>query len=137
MDMLEISFDPSRIDFPRTSGLILSSYWGGQRTEDENRRCFAHSFCGAAFLGGEQVAFGRAITDRTVFAYLADVIVWPEQRGKGIGKALVQAFLDHPELASVSHWSLTTSDAQTLYEKFGFVRDGRYMRMVKDRPNLA
>ncbi|MDX8522293.1 GNAT family N-acetyltransferase [Mesorhizobium dulcispinae] len=68
------------------------------------------------------------MTDYTVFAYLADVIIWPEHRGQGIGKQLVQALIDHPEVKTVSHWSLSTSDAHGLYEKFGFETDGRYMR---------
>ncbi|WP_318012252.1 GNAT family N-acetyltransferase [Mesorhizobium sp. CA4] len=69
------------------------------------------------------------ITDYTVFAYLADVIVWPERRGHGLGKRLVQALLDHPDMKTVSHWSLTTSDAHSLYQKFGFRAEGRYMRL--------
>ena len=137
MTDLEISFDLSRIDFRRTSDLIMASYWGKARTDEMNKRAFAHSVCGAAFLRGEQVAFGRAITDHCVFAYLADVIVWPEHRGKGIGQTLVRAFLDHPGLADVSHWSLTTTDAHELYAKFGFVREGRYMRLTKGRPDLT
>ena len=40
-------------------------------------------------------------------------------------------------LAGVSHWSLTTTDAHELYAKFGFVREGRYMRLTKGRPDLA
>jgi GNAT superfamily N-acetyltransferase len=109
----------------------MASYWGGARTDALNRRAFENSLCGAVFHEGNQVAFARVITDYAVFAYFSDVMVWPEQRGKGIGPILVQAFLDHPELASVCHWSLTTSDAHGLYEKFGFhpSTDGRYMRL--------
>jgi GNAT superfamily N-acetyltransferase len=132
MPDLEITFDLARIDFRRTSDLIGSSYWGEGRSDEMNRRAFANSLCGAAFIDGEQVAFARAITDRCAFAYLADVIVWPEHRGKGIGQRLIRAFLDHPELGLVGHWSLRTRDAHELYAKFGFVRDGSYMRLARD-----
>ena len=130
----EVSFDLARIDFRATSDLVMASYWGGARTDATNERAFGNSLCAAVFLEGKQVAFGRVVTDRAVFAYLCDVIVWPEQRGKGIGPMLVKAFLDHPELAGVSHWSLTTDDAHGLYERFGFQAstNGRYMRL--DRP---
>lgn len=86
--------------------------------------------CAAAYVDGGQVGFGRAITDRTVFAYLADIIIWPEHRGRGIGSQLVRALIDHPELVTVSHWSLSTGDAHKVYEKLGFKAstDGRYMR---------
>ena len=127
----EVSFDLARIDFRATSDLIMVSYWGGTRTDATNESAFGNSLCGAVFLEGKQVAFARVVTDRAVFAYFSDVIVWPEHRGKGIGPMLVQAFLDHPELAGVGHWSLTTSDAHGLYERFGFraSTDGRYMRL--------
>ncbi len=132
MQNIEISFDLSRIDFQATSDLLKQSYWGASRTDEGNHRAFDNSLCVGAYLDGEQVGFARAITDYTVFAYLADVMVWPERRGHGIGKRLVQALLDHPEMNTVSHWSLTTSDAHSLYEKFGFRMEGRYMRL--DRP---
>ena len=133
----EISFDLSRIDFCKTSDLIMASYWGEKRTEAMNARAFVNSLCAGAYLDGEQVGFGRAITDYCVFAYLADVIVWPGFRGRGIGKRIVTSLLDHPELAGVGHWSLTTADAQDLYKRFGFkpAGDGRYMRL--DRPGLS
>jgi GNAT superfamily N-acetyltransferase len=134
MTDLEISFDLSRIDFRRTSDLLKASYWGSQRTDDINRRAFAHSVCAVALIDGRQVGFARASGDRTLFARISDVIVWPEHRGKGVGKALVQALLDHPDLGSVSTWMLNTSDAHDLYARFGFrpVTDGNEMRL--DRP---
>jgi GNAT superfamily N-acetyltransferase len=134
---VEISFDPSRIVFAETSDLIRHSYWGRARTDEVNRRAFANSVCAIALIGGRQVGFARACGDRAVFARISDVIVWPEHRGKGIGKALVQALLDHPELSSVSTWMLNTSDAHDLYARFGFrpVTDGNEMRL--DRPPVG
>ncbi|MBZ9808065.1 GNAT family N-acetyltransferase [Mesorhizobium sp. BR1-1-9] len=131
MPECEISFDLSRIDFRATSDLLMASYWGGGRSDETHRRAFANSLCAAAYIDGSQVGFGRAITDRTVFAYLADIIVWPQHRGQGIGSRLVQALIDHPELGSVSHWSLSTNDAHGVYERLGFKpsTDGRYMRL--------
>lgn len=131
MPDIEISSDLSRIDFHATSDLIKASYWGEKRTDEINRRGFENSLCVAAFLEGKQVGFGRAITDRALFAYLADIVVWPQHRGRGIGKRLLAALLDHPDLATVVHFSLTTADAQGLYAKFGFVPDGRYMRLER------
>jgi GNAT superfamily N-acetyltransferase len=133
MNNLEISFDRSRIDFRATSDVIKASYWGEGRSDESHRRAFDNSLCVGAYLDGRQVGFGRAITDYAHFAYIADVIVWPEHRGVGIGKKLIQALLDHPELASVSGWSLRTTDAHALYERFGFVtsNDSMYMRLLR------
>ena len=134
MTDLEISFDPSRLDFQATSDLLKASYWGRQRTDEINRRAFENSVCAIALIDGRQVGFARASGDRAVFARISDVIVWPEHRGKGIGRALLQALLDHPDLRSVGTWMLNTSDAHSLYARFGFrpSTDGNEMRL--DRP---
>ena len=73
------------------------------------------------------------MTDYACFAYLCDVIVWPDKRGVGIGKKLVRAMLDHPDLVGVPAFSLRTGDAHSLYEAFGFQvsDDGMYMRLVR------
>lgn len=133
MTAVEISFDLSRIDFGKTSEVIKASYWGSQRNDDLNRRAFENSLCVGAYLEGQQVGFARVVTDYACFAYVCDVIVWPEHRGLGIGKKLMQALLDHPDLATVTGWSLRTSDAHTLYNKFGFEvsSDGMYMRLAR------
>ncbi|WP_353647030.1 GNAT family N-acetyltransferase [Mesorhizobium sp. WSM2240] len=117
--------------------MLKATYWGWERTDDINRRAFAHSVCAIALIDGRQAGFARASGDRAVFARISDVIVWPEHRGKGIGKALVQALLDHPELSSVSTWMLNTSDAHGLYACFGFqpVTGGNEMRL--DRPPVG
>src|SRR5687767_1978400 len=110
MTGLEISFDQSHLDFQATSDLLKANYWGLRRTDEVNRRAFENSVCAIALIDGKQVGFARASGDRAVFARISDVIVWPEHRGKGIGKALVQALLDHPDLLTVSTWMLNTSD---------------------------
>ncbi|HEX4383369.1 MAG TPA: GNAT family N-acetyltransferase, partial [Myxococcales bacterium] len=71
-------------------------------------------------LDGAQIAFARLITDRATFAYLADVFVLPEHRGKGVSKQMMEAILAHPELQNLRRWSLVTRDAHGLYAQFGF-----------------
>ena len=44
----------------------------------------------------------------------------PEARGRGIGKALMAAILEHPEVRDVTRLTLVTADAHGLYEGFGF-----------------
>lgn len=121
---MEIVHDLSLLDFQATSDLLKATYWGGQRTDELNRRAFENSVCAIALIDGRQVGFARASGDRTLFARISDVIVWPQHRGKGIGKALVEALLAHPELKTVSAWMLNTSDAQGLYERYGFRSTG-------------
>ena len=128
---MEIVFDPARLDFTRTSELLKATSWGSGRSDAIHRRAFANSICAIALEDGQQVGFARASGDRAVFARISDVIVWPEHRGRGIGQALVGALLNHPELRTVTIWTLNTSDAHGLYERFGFRRisDGNEMRL--------
>lgn len=128
---MEITHDLARLDFRTTSDLLKASYWGGQRTDEINCRAFANSICAIALVDGRQAGFARASGDRAVFARISDVIVWPEHRGKGIGKALVEALLGHPELRTVSTFMLNTADAHGLYGRYGFrpVSDGNEMRL--------
>jgi GNAT superfamily N-acetyltransferase len=70
--------------------------------------------------GGAQIGFARVITDYAITAHIADVYNLPAYRGRGLSKWLVQAILDHPELALVWRFTLNTDDAHGLYAQFGF-----------------
>ena len=54
------------------------------------------------------------------FAYLADVFILPEHRGRGLSKRLMAAVLAHPDLQGLRRWMLATADAHELYREFGF-----------------
>lgn len=101
--------------------LAHHAYWSRNIPLDVVRRMLANSLC-LAFLRGEQVvAFGRVVTDKATFAYVADVFVLEAERGRGLGKRLVEAMIAHPELQGLRRWMLVTQDAHGLYEPFGFV----------------
>lgn len=116
----EISTDPARLDIAVIHGFLTTSYWAAGRSRDMVERAIRNSLCFGAYVDGKQVGFGRVITDRAVFAYMADVFVLPEYRGRGISKAIVQAMIDHPDLRDVQVFLLRTKDAHGLYEPFGF-----------------
>ena len=117
---LEISSDPARIDIDLVHGFLSTSYWAHGRTRAIVERSIANSLPFGAYTSGRQVAFARLITDRAVFAYLADVFVVPEFRGRGISKALIRAILSHPDVIGVRTMLLRTVDAHGLYAQFGF-----------------
>ena len=87
---------------------------------DVLRRGCPHSLCFGAYLGVPRWTGGRGITDRARFAYLCDIFAGPAHRGSGIGKALVEAVLAHPDLRGVRRFARDTRDAQGLYARFGF-----------------
>ena len=116
----EISCDPQRIDVAVVHEFLSSSYWAEGRSRDTVERSIRHSLCFGVYEAGRQIAFARVVTDRAVFAYLADVFVLPEFRRRGISKALMSAILAHPELQTLRGFLLATRDAHGLYEQFGF-----------------
>jgi N-acetylglutamate synthase-like GNAT family acetyltransferase len=119
-DPYEISTDRSRLDVGLIHGFLSSSYWAQGISRSLVEKSIANSLCFGAFLGGRQVGFARVISDFSSIAYIADVFVVTEHRGRGIGKRLIQAILNHPELQGLRRILLATQDAHGLYEKFGF-----------------
>lgn len=117
---IEISTDPARIDIDVVHRYLSTSYWAQGRSRETVARSIQHSLCFGAYHAGRQVGFGRAITDFAVFAYLADVFVIPEFQGRGVGKALVRAMIEHPDLRDLRLILLRTRDAHELYRQFGF-----------------
>ena len=116
----EISADPARLDLDAIHGFLSTSYWATGRKRSVIERAIKNSLCFGAYVEGRQVGFARVVTDRAVFAYLADVFVLPDHRGRGISRALVRVILDHPDLQNLRWFLLATRDAHGLYAKFGF-----------------
>ena len=117
---LEISTDPARLDLDLIHEFLQSSYWAQGRSRSVVERSIRNSFCFGAYLDGRQVAFARVVSDRAVFAYLMDVFVIPEYRGRGISKILIRTILDHPDFQNLRVFLLATRDAHGLYSQFGF-----------------
>jgi Predicted acetyltransferase len=119
-DEIEISTDQARLDIDVIHGFLRTSYWAEGRRRSVVDRAIRNSLCFGVYAGGRQVAFARVVSDRAVFAYMMDVFVIPEYRGRGISKALMRAVLDHPDLQNLRTFLLATHDAHGLYEQFGF-----------------
>ncbi|WP_027670655.1 GNAT family N-acetyltransferase [Rheinheimera baltica] len=100
--------------------LSTQSSWAKGIPLDTVSRSISHSICIGPYADNQQVGFCRIITDQATFANLVDVIVWPEYRGHGIAAKLMAAVLQHPSVADVRRFTLATSDAHGLYDKYGF-----------------
>jgi GNAT superfamily N-acetyltransferase len=68
----------------------------------------------------KQVGFARVVTDYAVFAWLLDVFILEEYRGRGLSKQLMSAIISHSDLQNLKRWGLGTDDAHGLYQQFGF-----------------
>jgi N-acetylglutamate synthase-like GNAT family acetyltransferase len=118
--VFEISTDPGRLDMDMIHGFVSTSYWAQGRSREVVERSIRNSLCFGAYQEARQIGFARVISDRAVFAYLADVFVLPECRGRGVAKAIVGAALGHSELQGLRVFLLRTRDAHGLYRQFGF-----------------
>ena len=119
-DQYQVSTDPQRLDVTFIHDFLRASYWAQDIPREVVERSIRNSLCCGAYQGERQVGFGRLVTDRATFAYLADVFVAPAHRGHGVSKQLVRALLEHPDLRGVRRILLATRDAHGLYEQFGF-----------------
>ena len=121
IDGYRMSADPREMDLAVVHDFISRSYWAAGIPIETMRRAMDNSLCFGIFTdGGSQVAFARMATDRATFAYLADVFVLEDHRGKGLGKWLVQGIMAHPDLQGLRRILLATRDAHSLYREFGF-----------------
>jgi len=100
--------------------LCYHSYWAEGIPIDVVQRSIQNSLCFAVFNNNEQVGFARLISDFATYAYLADLFIVPEERGKGLSKWLMQVIMDHPQLQGLRRFVLVTKDAHGLYAQFGF-----------------
>lgn len=87
-------------------------------------RALDHSLCFGLYEGERQIGFARLVTDHATFAYLADVFVLEEHRGRQLGVWLIECVMAHPIMAGLRRIMLATRDAHELYRKFGFAEPG-------------
>ena len=129
-DGYELDDDPGRVDVDAVHAYISQSYWatGRPRTEMERLVRDAQRVVGL-YKDGEQVGFCRAASDGMSFAYLADVYVLEEHRGRGLGLELVREMVENGPYAD-RKWLLHTRDMHRLYAKLGF---GRPSERVMER----
>ena len=132
---IEISTDRDRIDRDLVHRFLSEeSYWARGRTREESDRVIDACVVFGVYEDGRQVAYARVLTDTVQFAYLGDVFVLPEARGRGVGKALLEAVLAHPDLSGVRRFTLLTDDAHGLYEQYGFAPLDDVRKWMQRRP---
>jgi GNAT superfamily N-acetyltransferase len=137
-DDYSISTDRARLDIELIHAFLSqTSYWATGRSREVVERSIEHSLCFGIYQNSDQVGFARVVTDYATFAWIADVFVLPEHRGRGLSKWLMEVMLAHPQLQGFRRWVLSTKDAQRLYERFGFIKLHRPERwMERPDPNM-
>ncbi len=128
-----ISTGRERLDLDTIHAFLANSYWAKGIPREVVERSIANSLCFGIYDGsGRQVGFARVISDFATVAYLGDVFVLEERRGRGLSKWLMECIMEHPALQNLRRWILLTRDAHELYAKFGFTpvkSPERYMEL--------
>lgn len=120
MNLITVSTDKNKLDIPFIQHFLKDIYWAAGRAIEEVQTSIEHSFCFGIYLDDQQIGFARVITDYVVFAYVMDVFISEEHRGKGYSSVLIDSMMKEPQLQNIKIWRLATKDAHFLYRKFGF-----------------
>ena len=120
-DRYEVDDDPIRIQLDVVHEFLRSAYWSLGVARDVVERALSNStVVGLYAPDGRQVGMARAVTDRATFAWVSDVFVLEAHRGRGLGRWVVSALLDHPDVVGLRWTMLATADAHDLYRSYGF-----------------
>jgi GNAT superfamily N-acetyltransferase len=135
-----ISTEKEKLDIDLIHSFLNCTYWAEGISKEIIRRSIEGSLCFGVFendkqamSAGRQVGFARMITDKATFAYLADVFIIEEYRGRGLSKWLMEVIMSHPDLQGLRRMILATKDAHGLYKQFGFtplINVDRWMQIL-------
>jgi GNAT superfamily N-acetyltransferase len=115
-----VSTDKAQLQFDVIHNFLKQSYWAKDIPEEKLRLAIDNALCFGVYHHDKQVGFARVVTDYAVMAYIGDVFIIEEERGKGLSKLLMKAIVEHPQLQTLRRIILATRDAHGLYEQFGF-----------------
>lgn len=136
----EIDDSPDRVDSDAVwQFLSAEAYWSRWRSRDDVQRQIqgAWRVVGCCDGQGHMVGFARALSDGVALAYLADVYVLENHRGRGLGRALLKEMIEHVP-GKEFRWLLHTADAHGLYRQFGFTApDATIMERTSRRPTAT
>ena len=114
--------------------LSEQSYWAKHIPYHIVKTSFDNSYCIGVLKDGEQVGYGRLITDYATFAYLADVYVQEAHRGNGLSKKMMEILMEQDWVKGLRKLMLATLDAHGLYTQYGFTPmaiSERYMEISR------
>lgn len=121
IDDYSVSTDRKKLDLPFVHAFLSTqAYWCLNIPFATVKRSVDNSLCFGVYHGDRQVGFARVISDYATIAYLGDVFIIPEYRGKGLSKRLMETIMAHPDLQGLRRWVLLTGDAHGLYRQFGW-----------------
>lgn len=117
----EIKEGIEAVDFAAAHAMLVEAYWcKGAARERIEKAAAGSSLVLSVWQGGQMAAYARIVSDKTTFGWICDVIVHERHRGRGLGRAMVDYALRHPDHQGFRRWVLATKDAQGVYQACGF-----------------
>ncbi len=139
-DGLLLSDDENLLNLPKIHHwLCFESYWANGRNFETVEKAFTFSYPIGVYEGFTQIAVARIVSDCATFAWLCDVFVDADFRGRGIGTWLAEASVDWAEKNGIKRIILATRDAHEVYARVGFEplkSPGRWMA-IDNRPQAT
>ena len=129
-----LSTDRRKLNYAFISSNLQQQYWSTDLSTTEIRKSIGNSRSYGLYHNNIQIGFAKVLTDYVRFAYLSDVFIIDEYKGKGLSLFMIKGILDDPKLQGVKKWMLATRDAHGLYKKFGFTElknPKRFMQLMK------
>lgn len=122
----QVSTDRTRLDVPMIYRFLSEhSTWAVGISLSVVESSIENSLCFGGYIDGRQIVFARVVTDYATSAQLEDVFVIPEFRAKGYAKQLIRVVIEHPSLQGLRRFTVNTTDAQSLFARFGFTAPKR------------
>lgn len=132
-----ISNDKTKLQIDVICQFLWRTHWAGNRPRHTIIKSIENSLCYGIYKANQQIGLARIVTDYCTFAYLCDVFVDEEFRGRGLSTWMMSCIMKNPDLSSLRRFVLATKDAHGLYDKFGFKtlsseEQRRFMSILKD-----
>lgn len=115
--------------------MYQSEWWTKGRRLADIRTMLKNTDVLVAFCDSDSqrlVAFARVITDYVYKALILDVVVDATQRGKDLGRALMDAIVEHPKMRRLRHFELyCLPELVPFYRKWGFSDELGELRFMR------
>ena len=113
----ELVVAPRGDELAQAAALLVGAAWraGAGHADIERSLRASPVWIGARDAAGRVVGTARALTDTAWIASVHDVIVHPDVRGRGVGRALMALLLDHARVRACHAIHLATRDGQRFH----------------------